>query len=153
MESKGNQKSVHGNTSTVLSTLHWGPHTYLNKYFLTQDQVMTHSDEEDFSDSFHTYGLEWTKVGLRTYVDEKTILQVDFDKTAWERGEFTKPTMNPWRGGDISAPFDQEFYLVSKTIVIYFILAHSASLIWIGTQFGCRWCEWLLARRRKQTLE
>jgi beta-glucanase (GH16 family) len=113
MESKGNGKSPHGNSSAVLSTLHWGPHSYLNKYFLTQDQVISNPDEEDFSDSFHTYGLEWTKEGLRTYVDEKTILQVDFDKPAWDRGEFTKPTMNPWRGGDISAPFDQEFYLVN----------------------------------------
>jgi hypothetical protein len=60
----------------------------------------------------HVLGLEWTKEGLRTYVDDETVLQVDFDKTAWDRGQFTKPTMNPWKGGDISAPFDQEFYLV-----------------------------------------
>jgi hypothetical protein len=56
MESKGNEKSIHGNSSTVLSTLHWGPNTHLNKYFLTQDQIKSNIDEEDFSDKFHTYG-------------------------------------------------------------------------------------------------
>ncbi|KAI8078495.1 concanavalin A-like lectin/glucanase domain-containing protein [Thamnidium elegans] len=117
MESKGNQNSPHGNTSQVLSTLHWGPHAYLNKYFLTQDQTSTAPGEPDFSDDFHTYGMEWTKEGLRTYIDDETLLQVDFDKTAWSRGEFTRPTLNPWKGGDISAPFDQEFYLVLNLAV------------------------------------
>lgn len=56
MESKGNQNSPHGNSSQVLSTLHWGPHAYLNKYFLTQDQTSTAPGEPDFSDEFHTYG-------------------------------------------------------------------------------------------------
>ena len=110
-------KSPHGNSSQVLSTLHWGPHFHLNKYFLTQGHIETAAKEKDFSEKFHTYGLEWTKEGLRTYVDDKTVLQVDFDKTAYERGEFPKGTQNPWKGGDIGAPFDQEFYLVSLPFI------------------------------------
>ncbi|CEI90635.1 hypothetical protein RMCBS344292_04953 [Rhizopus microsporus] len=110
MESRGNVRYPYGNISTVLSTLHWGPNPYLNKYSLTQAEV--HSTNGTFADNFHTFGLEWTKEGLRTYVDKQTVLEVDFDKTAWERGMFDeKTTMNPWKGGDISAPFDQEFYL------------------------------------------
>ncbi|CAO3620269.1 unnamed protein product [Mucor hiemalis] len=117
MESKGNQRSPHGNSSAVLSTLHWGPHFHLNKYFLTQSEMNTPPKQKDFSEGFHTYGLEWTKESLRTYVDDKTLLQVDFDQSAWSRGGFKKPTMNPWKGGDISAPFDQEFYLVLNLAV------------------------------------
>jgi hypothetical protein len=56
--------------------------------------------------------LEWNEEGLTTYVDDETLLQVDFDIPAWQRGNFTNDTFNPWKGGDISAPFDQEFYLV-----------------------------------------
>lgn len=99
-----------------MSTLHWGPNTYQNKYLLTTEQMKAQS-ETTWADEFHTYGLEWTKEGLRTYVDDETILQVDFDKTSWQRGEFTSPTMNPWKGGDISAPFDQEFYLILNLAV------------------------------------
>ncbi|EPB91375.1 hypothetical protein HMPREF1544_01696 [Mucor circinelloides 1006PhL] len=116
LESKGNPKYAHGNTSTIMSTLHWGPNTYQNKYMLTTEQLMAKRGST-WADDFHTYGLEWTKEGLRTYVDDDTILQVDFDKTSWQRGEFTKPTMNPWKGGDISAPFDQEFYLIMNLAV------------------------------------
>lgn len=123
MESKGNKQSPHGNSSTVLSTLHWGPHFHLNKYFLTQEQKNTPPRQKDFSEGFHTYGLEWTAEGLRTYIDDDTLLQVDFDQTAWSRGGFKSPTMNPWRGGDISAPFDQEFYLVSWLIVLLCLFA------------------------------
>ncbi|KAG2203113.1 hypothetical protein INT47_004920, partial [Mucor saturninus] len=117
MESKGNQKSPHGNSSQIVSTLHWGPHTYLNKYFLTQGEIFAQDGEDDFSEDFHTFGMEWNSEGLRTYVDDTTVLTVDFDQTAWQRGQFTKPTLNPWKGGDISAPFDQEFYLVMNVAV------------------------------------
>ncbi|CEP13881.1 hypothetical protein [Parasitella parasitica] len=116
LESKGNVRYTHGNTSTITSTLHWGPNTFQNKYMLTTEQMMAKRGTT-WADDFHTYGLEWTKEGLRTYVDEDTILQVDFDRTSWQRGEFTKPTMNPWKGGDISAPFDQEFYLILNLAV------------------------------------
>ncbi|KAG1421000.1 hypothetical protein G6F58_003942 [Rhizopus delemar] len=116
MESRGNKGYPYGNTSQILSTLHWGPNFYLNKYHLTQGQIQ--SKTGTFSDNFHIYGLEWSKEGLRTYVDDQTVLQVDFDKSAWEKGAFDeKTTMNPWKGGDISAPFDQEFYLIMNLAV------------------------------------
>ncbi|KAI9487416.1 MAG: concanavalin A-like lectin/glucanase domain-containing protein [Benjaminiella poitrasii] len=116
IESRGNRKYPHGNSSVVSSALHWGPHSYLNKFLLTTNQVSTKSSSS-WSDDFHLFGLEWTKEGIRTYVDDTTILQVDFDQTAWSRGQFTSPTMNPWVGGDISAPFDQEFHLILNVAV------------------------------------
>ncbi|KAI8053111.1 concanavalin A-like lectin/glucanase domain-containing protein [Gilbertella persicaria] len=116
MESRGNEDYPFGNTSIVSSTLHWGPNFYLNKYLLTTDQLKS-SLPHTWADGFHTYGLEWSEEGIRTYVDGNTLLQVDFDKTAWERGQFSSPTMNPWKSGDISAPFDQEFYLILNLAV------------------------------------
>ncbi|CAO3684359.1 unnamed protein product [Rhizopus stolonifer] len=116
MESRGNENFPFGNTSHVSSTLHWGPNFYLNKYQLTQGEIR--SKKATFSDAFHTFGMEWSKEGIRTYVDQETVLEVDFDKSAWERGGFDeKTTMNPWKGGDISAPFDQEFYLILNLAV------------------------------------
>ncbi|KAI7906699.1 concanavalin A-like lectin/glucanase domain-containing protein [Cokeromyces recurvatus] len=111
IESRGNDRYAYGNNSVVSSALHWGPHSYLNKYNLTTNTLMSASGQS-WTDDFHLYGLEWTKEGIRTYVDNTTILQVDFNETAWSRGQFTNDTMNPWTEGDISAPFDQEFYLV-----------------------------------------
>lgn len=54
MESRGNVRYPYGNISTVLSTLHWGPNPYLNKYSLTQAEV--HSTNGTFADNFHTFG-------------------------------------------------------------------------------------------------
>ncbi|KAI9256012.1 concanavalin A-like lectin/glucanase domain-containing protein [Sporodiniella umbellata] len=113
MESRGNENYPFGNRSQVLSTLHWGPNFNLNKYALTQAEI-----SGSFADDFHVYGLEWSREGLRTYVNEQTVLQVDFDRSSWEKGEFDeKTTMNPWKEGDISAPFDQEFYLILNLAV------------------------------------
>lgn len=111
MESGGNQNYPYVNSSAALSTLHWGPNFFLNKYQLTTNRA-TAPQGHSLSDDFHTYGMEWTEEGIRTYIDGDTILQVDFDKTSWNRGQFPESSMNPWEGGDISAPFDQEFYLV-----------------------------------------
>ena len=61
--------------------------------------------------------MEWSEEGIRTYVDSNTILEVDFDQTSWEKGKLDKNVMNPWKGGDIAAPFDQEFYLILNLAV------------------------------------
>ncbi|KAF7724623.1 hypothetical protein EC973_000867 [Apophysomyces ossiformis] len=116
IESRGNRNFPYGNVSTVESTLHWGPSTQLNRYKLTHAMAML-VDNTTFADDFHTYGLDWSEQGLRTYVDDKTLLFIDFDKSFWDRGHFPKWSMNPWEAGDISAPFDQEFYLILNVAV------------------------------------
>ncbi|KAG0170409.1 hypothetical protein DFQ30_002561 [Apophysomyces sp. BC1015] len=116
IESRGNRKFAYGNASTVESTLHWGPSPELNRYNLTHAMAVL-LDNTSFADDFHTYGLEWSKEGLQTYVDGKALLFVDFDQSSWDRGHFPKWSMNPWEGGDISAPFDQEFYLILNVAV------------------------------------
>ncbi|KAI8990013.1 concanavalin A-like lectin/glucanase domain-containing protein [Pilobolus umbonatus] len=117
MEARGNEVYPHGNISSVLSTLHWGPHYSFNRYYMTTGELRARSPDDGFAEKFHTFGLEWTKDGLRTYVDDQTVLSVDFNMPFWDRGQFPKSTMNPWRGGEISAPFDEEFYLILNLAV------------------------------------
>ncbi|KAI8093299.1 concanavalin A-like lectin/glucanase domain-containing protein [Halteromyces radiatus] len=116
MESRGNKNGYpYGDSSRVSSTLHWGPNFNLNQYNLTQAEVI--AEEGSFADDFHTYGLEWNEEGLRTTIDNITVLQVDFDQTFWTRGEFPDWSMNPWKQGGIGAPFDEEFYLILNVAV------------------------------------
>ncbi|KAI8376228.1 concanavalin A-like lectin/glucanase domain-containing protein [Radiomyces spectabilis] len=116
LQSRGNVKYEHGNTTMISSTLHWGPHEMLNRYAQTHAEAIL-DDNTTFADHFHTYGLEWSMEGLRTSVDNRTVLQVDFDQPFWNRGEFPSWSMNPWTDGEIAAPFDQEFYLILDVAV------------------------------------
>lgn len=62
-----------------------------------------------------------------TYVDDDTnrVLTVDFGKGTdeegfWEKGHFEKMypgVENPWKGADVSAPYDQKFYIVMNVAV------------------------------------
>ncbi|KAI9496870.1 concanavalin A-like lectin/glucanase domain-containing protein [Zychaea mexicana] len=116
MESRGNPEYPYGNATNVGSTLHWGTHWSMDRYNLTHAEAIL-DDGTTFADDFHTYGLEWSEDGLRTYIDDETVLLVDFDKSFYERGAFPEWSMNPWASGDINAPFDQEFYLVLNVAV------------------------------------
>ncbi|KAI8335864.1 concanavalin A-like lectin/glucanase domain-containing protein [Chlamydoabsidia padenii] len=117
MESRGNHGKAYpyGDSSRVSSTLHWGPHSNLNSYNLTQSEVV--AENGTFADDFHTYALEWNEEGLRTTIDNKTVLQVDFDQSFWQRGAFPEWCANPWKSGSIGAPFDEEFYLIFNLAV------------------------------------
>ncbi|KAI8140183.1 concanavalin A-like lectin/glucanase domain-containing protein [Fennellomyces sp. T-0311] len=116
MESRGNLNYPYSNITGVTSTMHWGTDWSTNRYNLTQAELVL-DDGSTFADDFHTYGLEWSEDGLRTYVDNKTILLVDFDQSFYERGNFPEWAANPWSSGDISAPFDQEFHLILNVAV------------------------------------
>ncbi|CDH58389.1 beta--glucan-binding [Lichtheimia corymbifera JMRC:FSU:9682] len=116
MESRGNRNYPLGGINNVASTLHWGVHYTMNRYNMTRAEAIL-EDGTTFADDFHTYGLEWNEDGLRTYIDGKTVLLLDFDQSFWDRGEFPEWSMNPWKSGDIGAPFDQEFYLVLNLAV------------------------------------
>ncbi|KAK6068054.1 beta-1,3-glucan-binding protein [Seiridium cupressi] len=77
----------------------------------------------DYSDGFHTYGLEWSENYLYTYVDNRLVqsLYVPFGASygsMYERGGYT--TQNPWFESTSStknAPFDQAFYLILNVAV------------------------------------
>jgi beta-glucanase (GH16 family) len=57
MESRGNRVSYPGGRNVYYTTLHWGPSSVLDSYWKTM--AVRTQRRGDFTDSFHTYGLEW----------------------------------------------------------------------------------------------
>lgn len=75
MESRGND--CDGGNKKFGSTLHWGPDFFGNRYDLTTKEYIS---DKSLADDFHTYGLIWSKEGLKTYIDneDNVVLNVDF---------------------------------------------------------------------------
>jgi hypothetical protein len=81
----------------------------------------------DFSETYHTFGIEWSKDYLFTYIDSRLnkVLNVDFTKeNMWQRGQFANRLENytilhdPWlNSSNNNAPFDQRFYLILNVAV------------------------------------
>jgi len=45
-------------------------------------------------------------------------MQVRFDRSFWEKGEFDSVgAYNPWSGSSNAAPFDQPFYIILNVAV------------------------------------
>ncbi|KAF3914192.1 Beta-glucanase [Dactylellina cionopaga] len=128
MESRGNGVDfAQGGKDTFGSTLHWGPYAAANAYWRTMGD--TRLKRSDFSQEFHTFGMEWTEDYIVTYVGSRIhqVLYVNFEKNGdggfWQRGEFIKANStdgsNPWRNARVkqAAPFDEEFYLLINVAV------------------------------------
>jgi beta-glucanase (GH16 family) len=141
MEARGNNYSYPGGRDVYSTTLHWGNMIQINVSFITNRLIGPSPDTDafwrttsqkalrrtDYSEAFHTFGVEWTEKYLFFYVDTRLqeVLFVSFDtQDFWERGNFA--TMgdssefleNPWSQTDSkSAPFDQEFYLILNVAV------------------------------------
>ncbi|PIK33946.1 putative beta-1,3-glucan-binding protein [Apostichopus japonicus] len=103
------------------STMHWGPYWPLNGWHQTHASVNL-PDGKTFADGFHKYGLEWTSEGLKFYLDDTLILDVDPGTNGfWDYGAFdnTHPGIdNPWANSPNKlAPFDQEFYIIMNVAV------------------------------------
>ena len=109
----------------VLLTFEKGPSVKEDSYYrTTHDRTIKRSD---FTESFHTYGLEWSKDYLYTYIDNRLqqVLYVDFTrKNMWNFGQFEGRVENgsllnnPWfKSGNMNAPFDQKFYLILNVAV------------------------------------
>ncbi len=101
--------------------MHWGPFHFLNKFAKTVGSLKLPRGIS-FSDEFHVFGLIWNERGIRTYIDDvndprKTILEVNFNETFWEKGDFGDQIHNPWENGAVGAPFDKEFYIVMNLAV------------------------------------
>ncbi|KAF2084367.1 glycoside hydrolase family 16 protein [Saccharata proteae CBS 121410] len=127
-ESRGNNHSYwngKGGNDFAVSTLHWGPDTDYDAYWrTTKANQASHSE---YGDKFHTYGLEWTKDYLFTYIDSRLrqVLYVPFvKKTMWEKGDFPASDHNgsriadPWsQTGNKNTPFDQYFHIMLNVAV------------------------------------
>ncbi|KAH7033407.1 glycosyl hydrolase [Microdochium trichocladiopsis] len=127
MEAKGNDHDYPHGRDYVDSTLHWGPTAKTDAYLRTTG--MNRIRRTDFSESYHTYGLEWSEKYLFTYRDTRLrqVLYWSFDQSAgtmWQRGYFSQMTENntlltdPWsKTGRYNTPFDEDFYLVLNVAV------------------------------------
>ncbi|NQV50167.1 MAG: glycoside hydrolase family 16 protein [Candidatus Marinimicrobia bacterium] len=84
--------------SRVYGTIHYGNY-YPDKSSTGTSYVLPAGD---FSESFHTFALEWEANELRWYVDD-----------------ILYQTLNNWYsiGGEYPAPFDQEFHLILNVAV------------------------------------
>lgn len=76
----------------------------------------------DYSDGFHTIGIQWTPTHVRTWMDDKTntILLAQWNKFGgfWKKGKFEEEItvtgiFDPWTVAypSLAAPFDRSFYL------------------------------------------
>lgn len=119
METRGNAAGyAGGGVDHTQATLHWGPQWPADPYYMTTGGFKAKG--APFSDDFHVYGLIWSPTGLKIYLDNETttIMEVKFDQSFYQRGNFASQGMrNPWAGRDNSAPFDQEFYLIFNVAV------------------------------------
>ncbi|KAL6249274.1 hypothetical protein RBB50_004337 [Rhinocladiella similis] len=124
-ESRGNNWSYPmGGNNIVSSTLHWGPDIANDAWWRTNSrQNALHTD---YSDAFHTYGLEWAPDHLYTYIDTRLmqVLYTKFEKPFWQRGSFPLSGTNgtsfidPWsQTGNPATPFDEPFFLILNVAV------------------------------------
>lgn len=77
----------------------------------------------DFTEGFHTIGIQWTPTHIRTWLDDptNTVLLSQWNKFGgfWNKGNFGKKydgwtgVFNPWAPAlpSLAAPFDRGFYL------------------------------------------
>ncbi|KAF2668939.1 concanavalin A-like lectin/glucanase [Microthyrium microscopicum] len=120
IESRGNKPGyMQGGSDMVSSTLHWGPTTSLDAWWRTN--VKRAAFHTSYSNGFHTFGMEWTEKYIFTYVDSRLlqVMYINFGQPFWTRGQFPLADRNgtaldnPWNAtGQVSTPFDQDFYLI-----------------------------------------
>ncbi|KAI7785121.1 hypothetical protein LA080_008157 [Diaporthe eres] len=128
MEGRGNGVSYPGGRNVYYTTLHWGPSSVLDSYWKTM--AVRTQRRGDFTEGFHTFGIEWTDKYIYMYFDNRLtqVLYTKFhaDKTLWQKGGFSEKSendtlvANPWANTTSTtgnAPFDQEFYLILNVAV------------------------------------
>jgi len=98
----------------ALSTLHWGPDPGNNRFQMTSWGKF--NGDNDFSNDFHKYKLEWNQDGLSFFIDDEYIGGVYPPNGGfWEYGGFWGN--NLWQSGSKMAPFDDDFYFILNVAV------------------------------------
>ena len=126
MESRGNNWTykVQGGNNIVSSTLHWGADPGTDQWW--QNNVKREALHTTYSDSWHTFGLEWSEKYIFSYIDTRLlqVLYTNFDKPFWQKAEFPPSDANgtlivdPWsQTGNDATPFDQDFFLILNVAV------------------------------------
>ncbi|RZC38226.1 Glyco hydro 16 domain containing protein [Asbolus verrucosus] len=116
MESRGNRNLINIlgeniGTQLVQSTLHWGPNSNADMYFLTHAEKRNSSG---YDTDWHKYQMTWTPDNISFSVDNEHLATFAPPSGGfWELGllNFTGYD-NPWKRNTKMAPFDQEFYII-----------------------------------------
>jgi len=97
MEARGNDRVNYtwngGGRQMAIATFHWGLNFVTDMFQLSTHQTTLRRG--DYSDGFHTFGLEWSENYMYCYIDNRLqqSVFVGFGSklgTMWERGGFTK---------------------------------------------------------------
>jgi len=92
VESRGNSpKNYSGARDTASSALHWGLDFNTDKFLQTTNKHYLR--RSDYSEGFHTFGLEWSENYLYTYIDNRLlrVLDVGFGgRNMWTRSGLAK---------------------------------------------------------------
>lgn len=124
-ESRGNNHTYkQGGNNIISSALHWGPDPANDAWWRTN--VKRSALHTTYAAKEHTYGLEWSQKYIFTWVNSNLlqVLYTNFNEPLWKRGGFPQADsngtklMDNWTPtGHLSAPFDQEFYLILNVAV------------------------------------
>jgi beta-glucanase (GH16 family) len=124
-ESRGNNHTYpQGGNNIVSSALHWGPDPADDAWWRTN--VKRSALHTTYAATEHTFGLEWSQKYLFTWVDNNLlqVLYTNFNEPLWQRGNFPAVDSNGTRliddwtpTGDLSAPFNEDFYLILNVAV------------------------------------
>jgi hypothetical protein len=72
-ESRGNSpENYTDGRNSIISALHWGPSPETDAFWRTSGKHNLR--RTDYSENFHTYGLEWTKDYLFMYIDNQLLV-------------------------------------------------------------------------------
>jgi beta-glucanase (GH16 family) len=72
-ESRGNSPANYSDgRNSIISALHWGPSPETDAFWRTSGKHNLR--RTDYSEAFHTYGLEWTKDYLFMYIDNQLLV-------------------------------------------------------------------------------
>jgi hypothetical protein len=72
-ESRGNSpENYTDGRNSIISALHWGPSPETDAFWRTSGKHNLR--RTDYSEAFHTYGLEWTKDYLFMYIDNQLLV-------------------------------------------------------------------------------
>jgi beta-glucanase (GH16 family) len=124
-ESRGNNHTyAQGGNNIISSSLHFGPNSANDGWWRTN--VKRSALHTTYTEKEHVFGMEWSQKYLFTWVNSN-LLQVsytNFNEPLWKRGQFPNQDSNGTRlldkwtpTGHLSAPFDQEFYLILNVAV------------------------------------
>jgi beta-glucanase (GH16 family) len=160
MESRGNDRHYpKGGRNYYWGTNHWGPTTATDAYWRTTGAKKIRRG--DYSEKFHTYGMQWTDKYIYFYIDSKVhqILFIGYKKSKplYDFGKFSEMSenqtllANPWATSDSktgNAPFDQPFYLILNVAVggtNGWFLDEVGDKPWINDATNAQWTFWSAA--------